>query len=127
MSFDPADVTPADGLAPLEVPRIVALLAASRSHFTTELTALGDLGGWRPAPGEWSANECLGHVIEADRRGFAGRIGRILAEDGVAEVGWDQIAVAASRRDNDRSVAAMLEEFRTGRDAGIRLVRRLEP
>ena len=36
----------------------------------------GDDGGWRPAPGEWSANECVGHLIEAERRGFAGRIRR---------------------------------------------------
>ena len=39
-----------------------------------ELAALGAEGGWRPAPGEWSANECVGHLIEAERRGFAGRI-----------------------------------------------------
>ena len=41
--------------------------------------ALGDEAGWRPAPGEWSANECVGHLIEAERRGFAGRIRPILA------------------------------------------------
>ena len=46
-----------------------------------ELDALGDAGGWRPAPGEWSANECVGHLLEAERRGFAGRIRHILAED----------------------------------------------
>ena len=84
---------------------------------------MGDtVGQWRPAPGEWSANECVGHVIEADRRGFAGRIRRILAVDGVAEVGWDQIAVAAARRDWERPVAAVIEEFTTGRDEGIALV-----
>ena len=79
------------------------------------------------APGEWSANECLGHVIEADRREFGGRIERILAHDGVAEQGWDQIAIAAARRDNERSVAAILEEFRSGREEAIALVERLRP
>ena len=43
--------------------------------------ALGADGGWRPAPGEWSANECVGHLIEAERRGFAGRVRAILAAD----------------------------------------------
>ena len=45
------------------------------------LVALGDEAGWRPEPGEWSANECVGHLIEAERRGFAGRIRAILAAD----------------------------------------------
>ena len=124
MSFDPADVDPVAGLAPLTVERIAAFLVASAVHIRVELEALGDeWARWRPSPGEWSANEALGHIIEADRRGFAGRIRRILAADGVAEVGWDQIAVAAGRRDHERTVAAILDEFTTGRQAGIELVR----
>ena len=126
MGFDPADVDPIDGLAPLTTAQTAAFLAASAVHIRVELEALGDeWARWRPAPGEWSANEALGHIIEADRRGFAGRIRRILAVDGVAEVGWDQIAVAAERRDQERTVAAVLDEFTTGRDAGIELVRSL--
>jgi hypothetical protein len=126
MGFDPADVDPASGLAPLTVERIATFLAASAVHIRVELEALGDeWAGWRPARGEWSANEALGHIIEADRRGFAGRIRRILAADGVAEVGWDQIAVAAERRDHERTVAAILDEFTTGREAGLELVRSL--
>lgn len=123
MAFDPADVDPGEGLAPLTPLQVAAFLRAARDHVTVELTALGDTWAqWRPAPGEWSANECLGHIIEADRRGFAGRIERILATNGNAEVGWDQIAVAAVRHDNERSVGAILDEFRTGRDAGLELV-----
>lgn len=123
MPFDPADVAPVDGLGPLSTADVAAFLRAARDHVVVELTALGDeRARWRPAPGEWSANECLGHIIEADRRGFAGRIRRILVEDGVAEQGWDQIATAAARRDNGRTVVAMLEEFVAGRDAGIALV-----
>jgi hypothetical protein len=123
MPFDPADVTPTDGLAPLTPIQVAGFLRAASGHIRTELTALGDAWArWRPAPAEWSANECLGHIIEADQRGFAGRIERILAEDGVAEVGWDQVAVAAARRDNERSVEAILAEFTAGRAAGIALV-----
>jgi hypothetical protein len=123
MPFDPADVTPIDGLGPFPPAQVADLLRAARDHITTELAAVGDdVARWRPAPGEWSANECLGHIIEADKRGFGGRIARILDEDGVAEQGWDQLAVAAARRDNERTVRDILEEFRTGRDAGIALV-----
>jgi hypothetical protein len=128
MAFDPADVTSTEGLEPLTTAQVAAFLRAACDHIVTELTALGDdWARWRPAPEEWSANECLGHIIEADRRGFAGRIRRILALDGVAEQGWDQIATAAARRDNDRTAAAILEEFRTGRDAAIGLVDGLGP
>ena len=123
MGFDPADVTATDGLAPLAPAHIASLLRAARDHIVTELTAMGDpLGGWRPAPEEWSANECVGHIIEADRRGFGGRIERILAENGVAEAGWDQVGVAAARRDRERPVGAILDEFTAGRDAAIAVV-----
>jgi hypothetical protein len=126
MGFDPADVDPVASLDPLPTEQIATLLRASAVHIATELTALGERWAqWRPAPGEWSANEALGHIIEADRRGFAGRIRRILALDGVAEHGWDQLAVAAERRDHEKPLAAILEEFRTGRAAGLELVESL--
>ena len=128
MGFDPADVTATEGLAPLPPDRVAELLRAARDHVVRELTALGDpLAGWKPTPDEWSANECVGHLIEADRRGFAGRIRRILAEDGVVEVGWDQRAVAAARQDWDRPVADVIAEFTAGRDDGIALVESLPP
>jgi hypothetical protein len=64
----------------------------------------------------------VGHIIEADRRGFGGRIQRILAENGVAETGWDNVGIAAARRDWERPVSAVLEEFTTSRDAGLAVV-----
>jgi hypothetical protein len=127
-AFDPAGVAPDDALVPLTPTQVAVLLRAARDHIATELVALGDdWARWRPAPGEWSANECLGHIIEADRRGFGGRIGRILETDGIAEQGWDQIAVAAERRDNDRMVAGILGEFVAGRDAAIAVVEAIRP
>jgi len=123
MGFDPADVTEVAGLAPLTVEEVAALLRAAQEHVVTELSALGDpLAGWKPTPDEWSANECVGHLIEADRRGFAGRIRRILAADGVEEHGWDQRGVAAARRDWERPVGDVVEEFRTVRGESIALV-----
>jgi DinB superfamily len=127
MGFDPADVTATAGLAPLTPAEAAAFLRAARDHVVSELTAMGDaIGQWRPTPDEWSANECVGHMIEADRRGFGGRIRRILAENGVAEQGWNQVEVAAQRRDRERPVAAIIDEFRSVRDDGIALVTSLE-
>ena len=95
--------------------------AASAATVVAELLALGDDGGWRPEPGEWSANECVGHLIEAERRGFAGRIRTILAA--TARTGrsqleaWDPPAVAEARRDH----------LRSGAGAGRRVRRRFAP
>ena len=126
MPFDPADVSPTEGLLPLTTGQVAELLRASASHISAELQALGDVWArWQPAPGEWSANEALGHLIEADRRGFAGRIQRILERDGVEEQGWDQVGVAAARRDNEKSVSEILVEFTAGREGGIALVESL--
>jgi hypothetical protein len=126
MGFDPADVTATTGLEPLTPAEVAVFLRAARDHVASELTAMGDpLAGWRPAADEWCANECVGHLIEADRRGFAGRIRRILAENGVAEAGWNQVEVAAARRDRERPAAEIVAEFVAGRDDGIGLVETL--
>ena len=111
--------------------RITDLLAASAVTVVSELVALGDDGGWRPEPGEWSANECVGHLIEADRRGFAGRIRRILSADPPripADLeGWDPPAVTAARRDHLRAGGELAAEFDELRADGVRLVRSLKP
>jgi DinB family protein len=109
--------------------RIADLLAASSATIVTELSALGPDGGWRPEPGEWSANECLGHLIEAERRGFAGRIRRILAADRPdipADLeDWDPSALAAARRDDLRQGSELAAEFASLRADGLALVRSL--
>lgn len=116
--------------APVALDRIADLLAASCSTVVAELLALGDEGGWRPEPGEWSANECAGHLIEAERRGFAGRIRTILAADPrrpVALEGWDSPAVAEARRDHLRSATELAAELESLRADSLRLVRGLSP
>jgi len=120
-----------DAAEPLEAPTIAELLGAAVATVTAEMTALGPAGGWRPAPGEWSANECVGHLIEAERRGFAGRIRTILAADR-PEIPpdlehWDPPAVAAAREDHRRDGIALAAEFATLRADGIALVRSLTP
>jgi hypothetical protein len=121
---DPA----APGLTPDEVAR---LLGATARIVEAELGGLGDgLAGWRPRPGEWCANEVAGHLIEADARGYAGRIRRILASPaGVEprEEGWDQAAVAAERGDCARTAAALIDELAASRRDAVELVLSLRP
>jgi hypothetical protein len=80
-----------------------------------------------PRPGEWCMLEVVGHLIESERRGFAGRIRLILAEDGRRLEGWDQEAIARARGDCARDPAAVLAEFRALRAASVDLVAALAP
>jgi DinB superfamily len=119
----------APGLPALSPATIADLLDAAAVTVTAELGALGDEGGWRPEPGEWSANECVGHLIEAERRGFAGRIRLILAADRPdirpeLET-WDPPAVADSRGDHLRPASELAAEFAALRRDGVDLVRGL--
>jgi hypothetical protein len=121
-----SDDTPAPSVLP---PALIAeLLEASATVVVAELGALGAEGGWRPAAGEWSANECVGHLIEAERRGFAGRIRAILAAapDVPADLeAWDPPAVAEARRDHLRPADALAAEFADLRHDSVAFVRSL--
>ena len=99
-------------------------LRAALGTLRAELTGLPATAlGWHPAPGEWCTKEVLGHLIEAEERGFAGRVRAILA---AAEpprfTGWDQPAVARARGDCAKDGAALLGEFARAREASITLV-----
>jgi DinB superfamily len=109
-------------------PREVALLLQSMSTaMTAEIGSLPDaVLGWHPAEGEWCAKECLGHIMEAERRGFNGRIRRILAESDPSLLGWDQLAVERERNDCARSGAELLAEFQQLRTDSVALVSALK-
>jgi hypothetical protein len=118
--------------SPLTQSSIADLLAATAVTVAEELRALDEVAGWRPEPGEWSANECVGHLIEAERRGFAGRIRTILGavhtdesfEPPILET-WDPPAVAAARRDHERPSAELAGEFAAMRADSVALVQSL--
>lgn len=108
---------------PAEVARLLAgSLSASRATIEAMPPALLT---WRPAPGEWCALEVVGHLSEAEERGFASRIRDILAEDRPRFAGWDPEAVALARRDHERDPAGLLAEFAERRLASIALVETL--
>ena len=99
------------------------MLRSMSSAVLAEMGALPEeMLSWHPAPGEWCAKECLGHMIEAERRGFNGRIRRILAESEPAFAGWDQQAVERERNDCARSTADLIAEFSALRSESVALV-----
>jgi len=108
--------------------RAAALLRASIATLRAEAGALGIDGlRWHPAPGEWCANEVVGHMIEAERRGFAGRIQLILEQPGRKLESWDPEQVARERRDCERDGRELIEELAALREASVRLVEELRP
>ena len=111
---------------PLSPMEIAALLEAAMATLQAELRALPErLAAWHPAPGEWCVKEVVGHLIEAERRGFAGRIRILLASDRPELEAWSQTAVAKARGDCVQPVAVLLDELARLRRDSATLVRGL--
>lgn len=104
------------------------LLGASMAAIAAEVEALpSELAGWHPAPGEWCVKECLGHVLEAERRGFAGRTRFLLDHEGNPPLtSWDQVEVARARNDCAAEAGVLLDELHRERMASVELVRSLQ-
>ncbi len=112
--------------APFTISEIAALLTAAMEAIRGEYPRLPRrVLTFRPAPGEWCILEVLGHLIEAEQRGFAGRIRLILEQDGRALARWDQEQVARDRRDWERDPSVLLGEFVRLREVSLQLVERL--
>ena len=73
------DDADADEPAPLAPKQIATLLDASRRAIILEVEALVLHGDFRPMPGIWCPNEVVGHLIEADKRGF--QVGDVTVRD----------------------------------------------
>jgi hypothetical protein len=111
---------------PLTQGQIAALLESTCALIEAEMNAVGDEGcRWHYKDGEWCVNEVVGHLIEAEKRGFAGRIRDLLA--GKLIQSWDQEQVARDRKDCDRVSQSLWMEFMGLRHASIELVRSLRP
>jgi hypothetical protein len=112
--------------AALSPAEIAPLLEAALTTLRAELGALPErVLASHPAPGEWCAKEIVGHLIEAERRGFAGRVRLMLAGGNPPLQGWDPDEVARARQDCERPMAALLDELAGLRRESAALVRGL--
>jgi hypothetical protein len=117
-----------DTPSPIAPDAVAALLRAAAATFAAETRALPEpLRRWHPAAGEWCVKEVLGHLIEAERRGFAGRIRLILGHDRLALERWDPAAVARERKDCERDVETLLAELLRAREESATLAASLRP
>ena len=116
---------PGEGTA-LEPRDVAELLESTCALIEAEMKALGDEGcRFHFRAGEWCVNECVGHIVEADRRGFGGRIKDILV--GKPLLAWDQTQLARDRKDCDRMSQSVWMEFMGPRHDYITMVRDLVP
>jgi hypothetical protein len=112
----------------LALARIATLLASTPSVLETQIGSMGEeLAAWHPAPGEWCAKQVVGHLIEAERRSFVGRITTVLDSPAQLLEAWEPDPLAAARGDCDRPRHELLAEFSAARSASVRLVRSLPP
>ena len=80
----------------------------------------GDRLRIRPARGEWSALECIGHIVDGELV-VAARVRWILAEDEPDIVGYDQALWVAELRHNEDDPALLLATFEAVRRANLDL------
>ncbi len=81
-------------------------------------------GGHRYAPGKWTLREMIGHVIDTERV-FAYRALRIARNDKTALPGFEQDDFIAGANFDSRTIADLVEEFSTVRQATLSLLRPL--
>jgi len=116
------DTTP----APLAPRQAAVLLGTMPIFLRAEFEAApGEFLRWRPAPEEWCVLEVVGHLIETEERGFAGRIRTILIEERPRFTTWDPSTVARERQDEQRDPAELLAELIRRRTSGVALVETL--
>ncbi len=115
---DPAPRTPA---------QLAAFLDASHQAIVAEMRALGPHAAERLIDGAWCANEVIGHLIEAERRGFAWRLRSMLAEERPHLQTWVPPAVAAARRDDERAPEDLVAELTRLREENLAMIRSLGP
>lgn len=107
--------------------QLAALLDASWNAIVAEMAALGPHAAERLIDGAWCANEVVGHLIEAERRGFGGRIRAMIAEERPKLQTWVPAAVAVARHDDERDPGDLIVELGRLRDENVALVRSLGP
>ena len=110
----------------LTTEEVAQLLESSCALIEAEMKALGDDGcRFHFKQGEWCVNECVGHLVEAEKRGFAGRIRDIIAGKPITR--WDEAQVARDRKDCERMSQSVWMEFMGLRHDSIAMVRALKP
>ncbi len=104
---------------------VLDLLASEPALLRDLLSGITDeQANARPAPGEWSIKEVVGHLNDTERV-FAYRALRFSRGDSAALPGFDQDEFVKSTDFNRRTLADLVEEFSLQRQANLLMIRAL--
>ena len=104
---------------------ILELLASEPDMLRDLVSGVSDQqANVRPAPGEWSIKEVVGHITDTERV-FAYRTLRFARGDTVALPGFDQDEFVKGTDFNRRTLADLVEEFTLQRRANLILIKSL--
>ena len=109
------------GLVGDDDPALVGVATAARMRELAH--AAGDRLRDRPAPGEWSVIECLGHLLDSELTTSA-RVRWIVAEDEPDIVGYDQDRWVERLAHRDDDPEALISLFAALRAANLDLWQR---
>jgi hypothetical protein len=111
---------------PLTIAEFAKMLRAFPAGLLAEVGVLPEsLLVWRPGPEEWCVKDVIGHLIEAEERGFASRVRTMLVDPDPVFLTWDPPAVARERRDDLRPAGELLNTFLEARLSSAVLVEQL--
>ena len=100
---------------------ILAIMRASGDEVRLAGASIDESrGGHRYADGKWTVREVLGHMIDAERI-FAYRALRIARGDATPLPGFDENAYVRTGGSDARTVASLVQEQATVRDASVQL------
>jgi len=98
---------------------IFALLSSQPDELRALLQSVSDSqANARPAPGEWSVKEVIGHLCDSERV-FAYRAMRIARSDATPLPGFEQDDYVQATDFNRRTLSDLLDEFASQRRANV--------
>ena len=98
---------------------VMALLSAQPNELRTLLKGVSDeQANARPAPGEWSIKEVIGHICDTERV-FGYRALRVARDDSQPLMGFDQDEYVRGTDFNARSLSDLVDEFDFQRRANV--------
>lgn len=104
---------------------IVAMLQSQVAETRRMLNSMGEAKAGEPyAPGKWTTKQMVGHLIDTERI-FAYRALRIARNDKTPLAGFEQDDFVAYGGHNDRTLADLIAEFESVRQASIFLLKHL--
>jgi hypothetical protein len=102
---------------------VVASLQSTPAVLRNLLYSLpSEMFTWHPTHGRWCIKEVVGHLIEADRHDFIGRIRLILDQVEPRLTVSDQAEIARMRHDCDHDLHELLDEFSNQRSGSLSFI-----